>query len=1352
MARLIEPPGGDGPVDDWERRVVERLVRELPDDYTIIPNLLVTSGGGQRFEYDVVVVAPHAVYVVEIKGWRGQISGDRYEWLVNGRRRPSPMTLTERKAKVLKSQLTEHAQALGRVRVEAVVVLANERAVLGLTAEGGRMVVRLDDLVALLIDASAVGQAPASIAALAPVARAAILRRTNARPRVLRFRDYEAVETLEQSDDEAVYRARRIDMPAAPEVRLRVVALSPYLLDEQVRREREARLFRDVEALLRMGPHPNIVTAKEAFRDDDGRIVVVLEADDARSLRQRLASGTPLTVEERLGVLADISRALVHAHDHGVVHRLVTPGHVLLGDDGRAKLADFGLSKLEIQGSPTVWHMDAVDDHDRPYLAPELLRPASGAIGPAVDMYGFGRIAWELFAGHAPRSPNAGASVPPGMPLELADLVDNLLQEHPEDRTAGAAEALRIVETLRGSGTAGTRAEIKQAYDVDDLIDNQFEVRSRLGMGGFRTVYRVYRALNDAEFALKVFNHGGFSEVQREISILQSIDHANIERVVWAGQTSQGQWYLLSRLVEGEPLTDYALGGKRLSVEEVLRVGDQLLAALEAIHPDQRRIDELTAAGRERSLTPEEGEELMELRSRGIVHRDVKPQNLLLSRDGVVLIDFNIASPAGAPIDTQSGTPPYAPPDAIRGEWRPDVDLFAAGVTLYELICHEHPYEGGMPSAARHPIDPHTFRPDLSPELAAFLVKACAPHADERFASAAEMRDALAAIEHPLRTVTIRYAGGISARLVDLMRSAPPNVNPMVTEFLALSSQARRSNRETRGLSEVAESTYVETKLDQVLTEAVLAGRHRLIIVTGNAGDGKTAFIQRTEAHALERGATLEAPAGPNGSTLRLGGLLLRTLYDGSQDEDERTSDEVLGGFLAPFAAGAADDGAVRLAAINEGRLRDFIMTHRDRFPGLIELLGELDQPGSRDRDGPVVLVNLNLRSVTAGGSGSIFSRTVQAIVDGPFWEPCQSCDHRARCPLKHNVDTLADPVSGAAVTERLRRLVDLVRLRRRRHLTMRDVRSLISHVLFRDRDCHEVAQLLALGDGRAIVDLAYFQAPGGLGIPSETALERGAELLAEFDVAATANPSDDRALAIGRGPARMGFPRRESDYPHELITRAYENAGAGADADAVAVRWAHSALRRLIFFERRDEGWLHMLPYQQLQTIERALGPDGDSIRSGLRDRLVRALSASQGLVTAPDDMVSLWLAAGGDTEGVRGYRRFQAADFDIRIVAGSPPYVESEPDRLDLVHTPSGTSLTIDLDVLELLERLHDGYLPSIDEERGLLVHVQLFLNRLRALSTQELLLFTDGGLHRIMARPSGAVELTEIAEGTQ
>jgi hypothetical protein len=133
---------------------------------------------------------------------------------------------------------------------------------------------------------------------------------------------------------------------------------------------------------------------------------------------------------------------------------------------------------------------------------------------------------------------------------------------------------------------------------------------------------------------------------------------------------------------------------------------------------------------------------------------------------------------------------------------------------------------------------------------------------------------------------------------------------------------------------------------------------------------------------------------------------------------------------------------------------------------------------------------------------------------------------------------------------------------------------------------------------------------------------------------------------------------------------------------------------------------------------------------------------------MTAQSGQTALWLAAGGGTGGVRGFRRFPTSDFRLRVAAPELPYVETEPDRLDLVHFPSGTVLPVDLDVLELLERLREGYMPSVDENRGLLVHLELFFNRLRALSNSELLLLTEEGWRRIATGPGGVVELSEVA----
>jgi serine/threonine protein kinase len=92
-------------------------------------------------------------------------------------------------------------------------------------------------------------------------------------------------------------------------------------------------------------------------------------------------------------------------------------------------------------------------------------------------------------------------------------------------------------------------------------------------------------------------------------------------------------------------------------------------------------------------------------------------------------------------VHTRSGTPPYQPPDAGRDRWDVSTDLFAVGVLLYRLLCNgQHPFPDAMPTIDGPVTDPRTIRPDLNPDLAGFLIKACAPASADRFATAAEMQ------------------------------------------------------------------------------------------------------------------------------------------------------------------------------------------------------------------------------------------------------------------------------------------------------------------------------------------------------------------------------------------------------------------------------------------------------------------------------------------------------------------------------------------------------------------------------------------------------------------------------------
>jgi hypothetical protein len=282
-------------------------------------------------------------------------------------------------------------------------------------------------------------------------------------------------------------------------------------------------------------------------------------------------------------------------------------------------------------------------------------------------------------------------------------------------------------------------------YAIGDVIDGRFEILDVLGRGGFSKVYRVRDDVEGEERAFKLFESAaGYDAVRREISALRKVDHPKVVKVFWAGKTNAGDWYLVTEFIDGDSLEEYATGKRQLRDREAIDVARDVLDALIAIHPDSARLGELDQKNRGGELTQSEYSEWMALQDKGLVHRDIKPLNVILTRTGAKLLDFNIASRVGDPVFTQSGTPPYQAPDANLTRWDVSTDLFAVGVMLYQLLCDaHHPYPGSNPTSGEQVIDPRTIRPDLSGALAEFLLKACAPDRADRFATANDMKCAL---------------------------------------------------------------------------------------------------------------------------------------------------------------------------------------------------------------------------------------------------------------------------------------------------------------------------------------------------------------------------------------------------------------------------------------------------------------------------------------------------------------------------------------------------------------------------------------------------------------------------------
>src|SRR5450755_815121 len=226
-----------------------------------------------------------------------------------------------------------------------------------------------------------------------------------------------------------------------------------------------------------------------------------------------------------------------------------------------------------------------------------------------------------------------------------------------------SAEGLRTARTARDPAvappSAGSQAlpepdsaEVRSSvgakaadYAVGEVLEGRFEILDLLGQGGFSKVYRVRDDVEGEERALKLFDSAaGYDAVRREIGALRKIHHPNVVEVFWAGKTTAGDWYLITEFVDGDPLEEFVTGKRHLRDREAVDVALDLLDALTAFHPNAARLKQLDAKRREGDLPEAEAHEWMELKDKGLVHRDIKPVNVMLTRTGAKLLDFNIAS------------------------------------------------------------------------------------------------------------------------------------------------------------------------------------------------------------------------------------------------------------------------------------------------------------------------------------------------------------------------------------------------------------------------------------------------------------------------------------------------------------------------------------------------------------------------------------------------------------------------------------------------------------------------------------------------------------------------------------
>ncbi len=734
-----------------------------------------------------------------------------------------------------------------------------------------------------------------------------------------------------------------------------------------IRREHETdrsflARFLDEARIQAQLQHPGVAQILEATSDHEGKPYVVVEHIEGRNLsdvRSRAAQlGVRVSWPESLALGIMLGEALAHVHERTdaegrpleIVHRDLSPQNVMVSYGGELKLIDFGTARAENRRCHTVAGIVFAKPG---YVAPEVANNTPG--GAPSDLYAFGIMLWELIAGRrfligdgaqhmalvgaGKRNPTPLSQLI-GAPPELDQIILKLTATRVEDRYEGAAKAVtdlgrllqrapsmadgdrsvrgrvaNLMRRLYPAEPARSRAEFArlvaeyraaearplplppspeapaaETADPSLLCGTPYKLVSELGRGSMGVVYQALHVDLSRTVALKLMDPDklGGKAVDRfraEARSIAQLSHDNLIKVFDFGVAQDGRPYYAMEYLVGESLERKLAKDGELPYRVAVDYALQAARALEAAH------------------------------AAGVVHRDVKPGNLLLTADGVIkLCDFGLAGEPSAPSNGEAlhvvGTPEYmAPEQAQGGAADARSDIYALGAVLYELIT------GYQPHIAKNlvelldvkrrvvPLAPSERRPEagIPKALDRLLAKTLSVDPSQRPQTARELGQAL---ELVLRTQPKREVP-LAPRRRGLARSLVAGMSVLVLGIGGAAIAKTPTGERATASLKAAYDHVVKLRADALAHRAPPAPAPRAQIAIGT-------LPAPTESDPVAAPAAPPAPVEASAQTIDLDAV---EAAEGADDGEVEEQD-------APTAEAVATAGGVDLSEEQEVEIK----------------------------------------------------------------------------------------------------------------------------------------------------------------------------------------------------------------------------------------------------------------------------------------------------------------------------------------------------------------------------------------------------------------------------------------------
>ncbi len=292
-------------------------------------------------------------------------------------------------------------------------------------------------------------------------------------------------------------------------------------------------------------------------------------------------------------------------------------------------------------------------------------------------------------------------------------------------------EKVQMLSFYRGNPMyTETRESMSHEIQVGDVLDDRFEIAEVIGRSGMASIFKAMDRETGKFVAVKVpfleyeSDPAFYSRFEREEEIGRMMDHPAILHLVPLDRSKRSRPYIAMELLKGRTL------------DRVLR--------------DRAPMEESEAVGIIAKLC----DAVAHMHAKGVVHRDLKPQNIMMCDDGSLrIVDFGIAKAAGmrrmtfTGFSPAMGTPDFMAPEQVKGRRGDErTDVYSLGAMLYEMLTGKAPFDGPNPFVVMHarvvgdPKALRRIRPDLSPEVEEIVLHAMAREPAERYASAAALK------------------------------------------------------------------------------------------------------------------------------------------------------------------------------------------------------------------------------------------------------------------------------------------------------------------------------------------------------------------------------------------------------------------------------------------------------------------------------------------------------------------------------------------------------------------------------------------------------------------------------------